>query len=70
MNEYFQSKGMLRTYKSLGIELVLAENPINQILASKNDFETMKDLLSQIVIVMTRLNSIIRNQIYQANTPN
>jgi formyltetrahydrofolate synthetase len=69
MIEYFQSKGMLRTFKSLGMELVQAENPIIQILALKNDFETMKDLLSQIVIVMSRLNSIIRNQIYQANTP-
>jgi hypothetical protein len=31
----------------------------------KNDFETMKDLLSQIVNEITSLNAIIKNQIYQ-----
>jgi hypothetical protein len=59
---------MLRTDKYLGMELVQAENPINLILAMKNDFETMKGLLSLIVNEMTSLNAIIRNQIYQANT--
>jgi hypothetical protein len=48
MTENCQSKGMLRIDKFLGMELVYAENPINQILVLKNDFETMKELLSQI----------------------
>jgi hypothetical protein len=61
ITEYCQSKGMLRTDKSLGMELVQAKNPINQILAMKNDFETMKDLFSQIVNEISSLNSIIRN---------
>jgi hypothetical protein len=61
MTEYCQSKGIHRTDKSLGMELVQAKNPINQILAMKNDFETMKDLFSQIVNEISSLNSIIRN---------
>jgi hypothetical protein len=61
MTEYCQSKGIPRTDKSLGMELVQVKNPINQILAMKNDFETMKDLFSLIVNEISSLNSIIRN---------
>jgi hypothetical protein len=61
MIEYCNSKGMLRTDKSLRMELVQAENPSIKILTMKNDFETMKDLFSQIVNKMTNLSSIIRN---------
>jgi hypothetical protein len=69
ITEYCQTKGMLRTDKYLGMELVQAEIPINLILAMKNDFETMKGLLSQIVNEMTSFNTVIRNQIYQAIYP-
>jgi hypothetical protein len=51
------------------MELFHAESPINQILAIKNDFETMKELFNQIVNEMSSLNKNIRCQMYQSIFP-
>jgi hypothetical protein len=42
-------KGMLRTYQSLGMELVQTEIPINKIINMRNTFKNIKYILGKVV---------------------
>jgi hypothetical protein len=45
INAICQMKGMLRTYQSLGMELVQAEIPINRIINMRYAFKNIKYIL-------------------------